>query len=327
MAAPSPLEPDDLEFRSLVVTAAEPAALDIVRFELRDPQGATLPAFLPGAHVPVRTPAGAVRRYSLTSDPAQGDRYEIAVKRDAAGRGGSISLVDTVRAGTRLAVAAPRNEFALHPRAKRFLFIAGGIGITPIMAMMRHLAATGGPRFELHYCTRGPAHTAFADALADDALRPFVHLHHDGGDPAQAFDFWPLLEKPQPGTHVYCCGPRGLMDAVRDMSGHWAGGSVHFESFGVDAALRRRDRAFRVRLARSGTVLDVPAERTLLEVLREHGVRVRSSCEAGSCGTCRTTLCAGDVEHRDFVLGPEEHATQIMVCVSRARGDEIAVDL
>ncbi|MFO1412919.1 MAG: PDR/VanB family oxidoreductase [Burkholderiales bacterium] len=324
---PEDAAPEDLAFRDLVVTVAAPAAVDIVRYELRAPDGGPLPAFEPGAHVPVRTPAGVVRRYSLAGDPADTDRYEIAVKRDAAGRGGSVSMVDTLRAGSTLPVAAPRNEFALHPRAKRFLFIAGGIGITPVMAMLRHLVATGGPRFDLHYCTRSLAHTAFADALADDALREHVHLHHDDGDPARAFDFWPLLEKPQAGTHVYCCGPRGLMDAVRDMSGHWAGGSVHFESFGVDAALRRTDHAFRVRLARSGRVVDVPADRSLLEALREHGVRVMSSCEAGSCGTCRTGLVAGDVEHRDFVLGPDQQAGEIMVCVSRARGDEITLDL
>jgi len=327
LSSPLESEPADLVFRELAVTRVEPAAIDIVRFELRDPDGGPLPPFAPGAHIPVRTPAGVTRRYSLANDPAEGDRYEIAVKRDAAGRGGSASMVDRLAVGSRLPVAEPRNEFELHPRAKRFLFIAGGIGITPMMAMVRHLASSDGAPFDLHYCTRSPAHTAYADVLADAALRDRVHFHHDDGDPARAFDFWPLLEKPQAGTHVYCCGPRGLMDAVRDMSGHWSGGSVHFESFGVDAALRRHDHPFQVRLARSGAVYEVPADRTILEVLREHGVRVASSCEAGSCGTCRTGLCAGEVEHRDFVLGPEEQETAIMVCVSRARGDEITLDL
>jgi phthalate 4,5-dioxygenase reductase component len=320
-------EADDLVFNELLVTQAAPAAVDIVRYELRDPGGGPLPPFAPGAHIPVRTPAGVVRRYSLTNDASETDRYEIAVKRDDAGRGGSRSMVDQLAAGARLPVAAPRNEFALHPRARRFLFIAGGIGITPILAMMRHLAAMGGPRFDLHYCTRDAANTAFARELADEAFRDCVSLHHDGGDPARGFDFWPLLEKPVPGTHIYCCGPRGLMDAVRDMTGHWAGGSVHFESFGVDAALRRTDRPFRVQLAGSGAAYDIPADRSILEVLRDRGVTVRSSCEAGSCGTCKTGLVAGDVEHRDFVLGPDEQATSIMICVSRARGDAITLDL
>lgn len=326
-APADPSDPDAFVFRDLVVARAATAARDIVRFELVDPDGAELPPFDPGAHLPVRTPAGVVRRYSLCGDAAERFRYEIAVKRDAAGRGGSASMVDRLREGSLLPVAAPRNEFALHPRARRFLFIAGGIGITPIMAMMRRLVATEGPAFALHYCTRDADHTAFADVLAEPPLRDRVHLHHDGGDAARAFDFWPLLEKPQPGTHVYCCGPRGLMDAVRDMSGHWAGGSVHFESFGVDAALRRHDRPFEIRLARSGTCHDVPADRSILEVLRERGVVVRSSCEAGSCGTCRTGLVDGEAEHRDFVLGPDEQASQIMVCVSRARGESLTLDL
>jgi len=317
----------DLEFTDLAVTAVTPLASGIVGFALRDPGGADLPAFTPGAHIAVRTPGAAIRRYSLCNPPHQSDRYEIAVKRDAAGRGGSVSMADRLRIGDPLPVAAPRNEFELHPRAKRFLFIAGGIGITPIVAMLRHLSATDGPPFHLHYCTRSRDDAAFADVLAAPEFAAHVDLHHDGGDPARAFDFWPLLEKPVPGTHVYCCGPRTLMDAVRDMSGHWASGTVHFESFGVDAALRRSDRPFAIRLARSGMRIDVAADQSILEALRAQGIAVRSSCEAGSCGSCRTSLVAGDVEHRDFVLSEPEHATQIMVCVSRARGAELVLDL
>jgi phthalate 4,5-dioxygenase reductase subunit len=152
-----------------------------------------------------------------------------------------------------------------------------------------------------------------------------VIVHHDGGDPARAFDLWPLLEKPGPG-HLYCCGPRPLMDAVRDMTGHWPGGRVHFESFVDGAAARPDDRPFAVRLARSGRVLEVPVGRSLLQVLRDAGVEVPSSCESGTCGSCRTTLLAGTADHRDLVLFPEEHATAIMVCVSRACGGELVID-
>ena len=318
--------PDTFDFADLAVSAMTPLAVDIVGIELRDPAGAILPSFAPGAHLPLRTPGGAVRRYSLCNDPRETDRYEIAVKRDAAGRGGSISMTDDLRVGDRLPVAAPRNEFALYPRAKRFLFIAGGIGITPIMAMMRHLLATEGPRFDLHYCTRSPAHAAFANELAAAPYHGRATLHHDDGDAARAFDFWPILEKPS-GAHIHCCGPRALMDAVRDMTGHWPGGSVHFESFGVDAALRRTDRPFSVLLARSNDRVEVPADRSILEALRMRGHAPRSSCEAGSCGTCRTTLLAGEAEHRDFVLGEHERAGQIMICVSRARSAELVLDL
>jgi phthalate 4,5-dioxygenase reductase subunit len=151
-------------------------------------------------------------------------------------------------------------------------------------------------------------------------------IHHDGGDPANAFDLWPLLEKPT-NQHIYCCGPRALMDSVRDMSGHWPFGAVHFESFGVDAETRRHDSAFDVELARSGRTIHVAANQSILEALRAARIQVRSSCEAGSCGSCRTGLLAGDVEHRDFVLSEAERGASIMVCCSRARTGSLVLDI
>lgn len=316
---------DEPTFTDLVVASAVLAADDIMQFELRAVDGGALPAFTAGSHVKVKTPAGGLRNYSLCNAPQQKDRYVIAVKRDAQGRGGSLSMCDRLSIGARLPVAPPVNEFALSERASRFLFIAGGIGITPILSMMRQLTATGRERFHLYYCTRSASSTAFAAEVAAE-FPGKVTFHHDGGDPARAFDFWPLLEKPST-AHVYCCGPRGLMDGVRDMSGHWPFGSIHFESFGIDAATRRQDKAFDVRLARSGTVVHVPAQCSILEALRAKGVSIRSSCEAGSCGSCRTGLLEGEAEHRDFVLGENEHATQIMACVSRARSPELVLDL
>jgi len=316
---------DDTLFAELEVTAAEPIAESIKRFELRHPERASLPPFTAGSHLPVVTPSGALRRYSLCNDPQEVDRYEIAVKREAAGRGGSIGMVDRLRVGDRIAVAAPRSEFSLAPRAKRFLFIAGGIGITPILSMMRHLATTGAAPFRLVYLTRNAASTAFADVLASD-FAAVTTIHHDEGDPERAFDLWPLLEKPT-NAHIHCCGPRALMDAVRDMSGHWPFRAVHFESFGVDAATRSHDAPFEVRLARSSRTIPVPANQSILEALRAAGVHVRSSCEAGSCGSCRTGLLEGDVEHRDFVLGEDERTREIMVCCSRARSGLLVLDL
>jgi phthalate 4,5-dioxygenase reductase subunit len=191
---------------------------------------------------------------------------------------------------------------------------------------MRHLATTGTGTFRLVYLTRDRESTPFADVVAQPGFAPHVTLHHDHGDPARSFDLWPLLAKPTK-AHVYCCGPRGLMDAVRDMSGHWPIGAVHFESFGVDAATRARDAAFDVELAHSDRVVHVPADRSILEALRDVGIHVRSSCEAGSCGSCRTVLLAGDVEHRDFVLGEAEREREIMVCCSRARSGRLVLDL
>jgi phthalate 4,5-dioxygenase reductase subunit len=315
------------KFAKLVVAGKRNVADGIVSFELRDPEGRELPAFTAGAHVTVRVPSGANRNYSLSNAPDERGRYVIAVKRDAAGRGGSISMTDDVAEGDLIDVSEPRNEFELNDRARSYVFVAGGIGITPILSMMRHLKATDGPRFKLYYLTRSPQVTAFIDELTGPEWKSHVVVHHDFGDLANAFDFWPVFEKAGSGTHVYCCGPRALMDGVRDMTGHWPQGSVHFESFGVDAALSAQNEAFTVKLERSGRCFDIPVDRSILEVLRDNGIRAPSSCESGTCGSCRTTLCAGEVEHRDMVLGEDEKTSQIMICVSRAKRGELVLDL
>lgn len=311
---------------ALRVARADRIADEIHLFELRHPGGGELPAFAAGSHITLQVPAGLLRKYSLCNDPAERDRYVIAVKREAAGRGGSISLVDGTRVGDLLPTYAPENNFALTARATSFLFIAGGIGITPIMAMVRHLKSTGQGRFKLHYCTRMPQATAFLEELTAPAFRGQVRIHHDDGDPARALDLWPLLQRPS-GAHLYCCGPRAMMEAVRDMTGHWSRPAVHFESF-VEGTERRTadDRAFSVRLARSGEVVEVPANMSILEALRARGHQVPSSCESGTCGTCRTRLLGGEADHRDLVLSDAERPDNIMVCVSRARSSEIVID-
>ncbi len=312
-------------FMNLRVTAKTQVATDIWCFELRHPQGQPLPAFTAGSHLTVQTPAGARRNYSLCSDPADTGCYQIAVKRDAQGRGGSISMADDVQAGDALAVSVPRNNFELDPRADAFLFIAGGIGITPILSMMRELRRSGRAGFRLIYCARDAAGTAFRELLQHD-FDGHVLLHHDHGDLEQAIDLWPEFETPG-RAHVYCCGPRGLMDAVADMTGHWPTEAIHFESFGVDAGQFAGNAPFPVRLQRSSATVTVAADQSILEALRGAGYAVPSSCESGTCGSCRTGLIAGEAEHRDMVLMDEEKAHQIMVCVSRSCGGELVLDL
>ena len=314
------------EWTPLAVARTWPVARAIRAFELRDPAGRELPAFTPGAHVTVRVPNGMLRKYSLVNDSAERDRYVIAVKREAAGRGGSASLVDDCTAGVMLPCSVPRNDFALEPKARERLFVAGGIGITPILSMVRHLASTGDARFRLYYFTRSAEDTAFADELAVPPYADRVVIHHDGGDPARSFDLWPLFERPRP-AHVYACGPRPMLQAIRDMTGHWPASSIHVESFADAATLAvPEDRPFRVRLARSGQTVEVGAHQSILEALRTHGLDVPSSCESGTCGTCRTRLVEGVAEHRDLVLSEAEHADSIMVCVSRARSPELVID-
>ncbi|MDO9405725.1 MAG: PDR/VanB family oxidoreductase [Polaromonas sp.] len=313
------------EFTSLKVTRKEAVAAGIYLFELRHPLGEALPPFTAGSHLTVEVPSGVRRNYSLCSDPADTSAYQIAVKRDERGRGGSVSMADDVQEGQLLSVSAPRNNFELVGHAKDFIFVAGGIGITPILSMMRHLKAQGDTGFKLYYCTRDAAGTAFIDAINGE-FPGQAEIHHDNGDINQALDLWPVFEKPG-AAHVYCCGPKGLMDSVQDMSGHWPTGNVHFESFGVDATAHAENKPFTVQLAESGKTIAVGAEQTILEALRACGLRVPSSCESGTCGSCKTVLLAGEAEHRDMVLTEEEHAGHIMVCVSRAKSPELVLDL
>src|SRR5581483_2784866 len=200
-----------------------------------------------------------------------------------------------------------------------YTFIAGGIGITPILSMIRYLKSSGGPKFKLYYCTRSKEQTAFREELSAPEFRGQVVMHHDGGDLDKALDLWPALENPK--GHVYCCGPRGLMDSVRDMAGHWNASNVHFEAFSDAQSHKPDDRAFRVRLARSGAVVEVPADKTILEAIRAACFEAPSSCESGTCGTCKTKLRAGEPDHRDLVLAERERAGNIMICVSRAKSD------
>jgi phthalate 4,5-dioxygenase reductase subunit len=309
----------------LRISAMTDVAQGIRSFELVQPDGTELPPFTPGSHVKVQAPNGMVRKYSLCNDPAERLRYVVTVKRESGGQGGSLSMHEA-RVGDTLPTSLPDNAFPLVDNARSHLFIAGGIGITPILSMIRSFGAAPPVPWKLVYLTREAAATAFLEELTQPALRGRVRLHHDHGDPQQALDLWPLLEKPN-SAHLYCCGPRPLMDAVRDMSGHWSPANVHFESFAEGGPALPDDRPFRVALQRSGREFDVPAGKSILTVLREHGMEARSSCESGTCGTCRTTLVAGEADHRDLVLMPEEMASQIMICVSRARSERLVIDL
>ncbi|MGE5772338.1 MAG: PDR/VanB family oxidoreductase [Hyphomicrobiales bacterium] len=310
---------------TLRVTRNEEIADGIHLLEFRDPAGNQLPEFTAGAHIAVRVPNGMLRKYSLCNDPAEHDRYQIAVKRDISGRGGSCSLIDDVRAGAELMVTAPVNDFALPPRAQDFLFIAGGIGVTPIMAMIRQVMAEG-KHFRLFYCSRSPETTAFREELSAQHFKNTVTIHYDQGDASRSLDLRPILAERKNREHLYCCGPRPLMEAVRAMTDHWSPTAVHFEAFSDAETHKAGDKPFKVRLAHSGEVLDVPTTKTILEVLRDHGLDVPSSCETGTCGTCRTKLLAGEADHRDLVLAEHERKDTIMICVSRAHSEEITID-
>lgn len=305
----------------LDVVEVRPLTSEITEYRLRQPDGGALPAFTPGAHITVTTPGGANRRYSLVNSGHEPSEYVIAVKREQLSRGGSKSMHEDVREGTTLTVTPPENSFPLGS-ASRYLLIAGGIGVTPILAMARELAETGAA-FEVIYCTRSAESTAYASALREIAGARLT-LHHDQGDPAQVFDFWDHFATPS-ATHVYCCGPKPLMDEIKAISGHWPSHQIHFEDFKPVEVTQAEDQPFEVCLASTGQVFQVPADRSILETFRAKGVRVPSSCESGTCGSCRMQLVSGEVEHRDYVLVGAERQEYVMVCVSRGR-DRITVD-
>lgn len=311
---------------SLRLARKEEIAQGIHVFELRDPGGAELPPFTGGAHVTLRTPKGLVRKYSLCNDPAERDRYVTAIKREQPSRGGSIDLIDNTKPGDTLSVAPPVNDFALPPRAIDLLFIAGGIGITPFMAMIGQLRAEPGKRFRLYYCTRSPEATAFLEELSGPEFKGNVKVHHDQGDPAQSLDLWPVLEQRKNREHLYCCGPRALMETVRDLTGHWSPTAVHFEAFAEPERTKPDDKPFLLQLARSGAEFEVPVGTTILEAMHARGYDAPSSCESGTCGTCRTKVLAGEADHRDLVLNEHDRHDQIMICVSRAHGAVLKID-
>lgn len=303
----------------------------ICSFELVSADGTPLPAFSAGSHVDVQVPGGLTRQYSLCNDPAESHRYLIAVLRDPASRGGSVAMHDQVREGDVLEISAPKNHFALAHGAQRSLLLAGGIGVTPILCMAERLAITGA-WFEMHYCTRSPARTAFAARIAASAFSSRVHLHFDDGDAQQQLDLPALLATPQPETHLYVCGPKGFIDAVlaTARTAGWPPECLHHEFFtGGGAQPAQGEGGFEVMLASSGRVITVPGDRTVVQALAAAGVEVPTSCEQGVCGTCLTRVLEGEPDHRDLYLTPEEQAAndQFLPCCSRARSPRLVLDL
>lgn len=315
----------DQELRRVRVAAVHDVAVDVRTYELVSADGRPLPDWTPGSHIDVHVPAGLVRQYSLCSDPTIRNRYRIAVKKEPGGRGGSLSMHEDVETGSVLAIGLPRNYFPLASDHAPSLLIAGGIGITPIYAMARSLAADGRRSWTLHYCARSAAHAALRDEL--QRLAPQSVVQHFSEAPV--LDVASLLGAQAPDVHVYCCGPVGLMAAVKEATANRDPERVHFEWFAAPPVDHSHDQVFEIELARSGIVANVSADRTILQVVRECGIDAPSSCEAGVCGTCETVLLAGDADHRDLLLTPDERAQNrsIMICVSRARSKRLVLDL
>jgi ferredoxin-NADP reductase len=297
----------------LVVRSVIPEAVDVVSVRLSNPDWSALPAWQPGCRVDLRLPSGVGRQYSLCGDPDDRWTYRIAVRKLGIGS----QEVHALREGDVVTVKGPRNAFPFI-RAPRYLFVAGGIGITPILPMVK-LAAARAAGWHLVYCGRSRESMPFMAEIAElDQDRVWIRPDTEYGVPVRGAQ---LLTSALPDTQVYCCGPPPMIDGVR--VDRTAG--LHYERFSPPPIIDGRP--FEIELRRSSTVLKVPADRTALDVIRDAIPSVPYSCRQGFCGTCSTRVLAGEVRHHDRVLTDDERAHQMAICVSRARDARIVLDL
>ncbi|MFF6809926.1 PDR/VanB family oxidoreductase [Streptomyces sp. NPDC012403] len=308
---------DDIE---LVVERREPAAEGVLVLTLRHPSGAQLPVWEPGAHIDLLLGPGLERQYSLCGDPADRGSWRIAVLRERNGRGGSAHVHERVRPGDKVRARGPRNRFRLEP-AGRYRFVAGGIGITPVLPMLAAVEAAGAD-WTLLYGGRTRASMAFTGELARYGERVTLAPEDETG----LLDLSPVLAGLPEDTLVYCCGPGPLLDAVGERC---PAGVLRVERFRLEDRHAGTGGAFEVVLARSGRTLTVPPDVSVLDAVRGAGVEVLYSCTEGTCGTCETDVLEGEPDHRDSVLTEEERAAgeTMLICVSRCRGRRLVLDL
>lgn len=299
----------------------------VTRFRFVRSDGGLLPTFSGGAHTVVEMKDGDVNRlnpYSLMSDPMDQTAYTISVRRDDEGRGGSLFMHQQVKAGDEMVISYPVNLFALDLRAKKHLMIAGGIGITPFLAQIKQLSAMNG-RFELHYACRSPSLGSYADALTKDHPQN-VQVYFD--DQKQAIDLENLLDGQPLGTHIYVCGPKGMIDWVRTKAAAlgWPREAIHYEEF----LAPQSGKPFEVKLSVSNKVVTVGEHQSLLEAIEAAGVDAPYLCRGGACGQCETSVVGYDGKflHRDHWLDDTEKASgqKIMPCVSRFEGKTLVLD-
>lgn len=299
----------------------------VTRFKFERTDGGLLPTFSGGAHTVIEMQDGDVTRrnpYSLMSDPADQSAYTISVRRDDEGRGGSLFLHNNVKIGDRMTLSYPVNLFSLDLRAKKHLMLAGGIGITPFLSQIKQLAASHGS-FELHYAVRTETLGSYVEELCSQHGN-HVHVYYD--DQKQAIDLDGLLNGQPLGTHVYVCGPKGMIDWVRGRAEAlgWPGESIHYEEFLAPPP----GEAFDVSLAASGKTITVGEQQSLLEAIEAAGVEAPYLCRGGACGQCETDVvsCDGELLHNDHWLDEEQmkSGTKIMPCVSRFAGKSLVLD-
>lgn len=306
------------------VGAVRQEACDIRAYDLEAPNGVELPAFDAGAHVSVYLPNGLARSYSLVGSPSDRHSYTIAVKCERGGRGGSAFMHDRVIVGSQLEIDAPLNNFRLDEHAPHTVLVAGGIGITPIYAMVTRLTGLG-RSWELLYAARSPEDAAFYQALSSLAGgRVQFYFFESAGQKLNLAD---VFKGRPPGTHYYCCGPSAMLDEFV-ASATVAPAFVHIERF-TGRADQGPGTGFHVKLARDGRTLFIPPDASILDVLAENGIEVSSSCREGLCGACETRVLEGVPDHKDFVLDDDRRESNevMMICCSRALSETLTLDI
>ena len=319
----------DLGERRLQVRSTIWEAEGIHSYELRDPAGGELVPFTAGAHIDLHLPTGVVRSYSLTNPQDERRRYVIAVQRDRSSRGGSTWVHDRLKLGDMITIAGPRNNFPLAEDAARSLFIAGGIGITPLWCMVQRLTALGRP-FELIYCVRTRKEAALIEPLTALAQRPGVTItfNFDGEPGGKMLDIAAVTAAAAPTTHIYCCGPLPMLEAFEAATKELRAERIHVEYFTAKDA-PAAEGGFTVVLAKTGRSFQIAPGKTILETLLDAGLNVAPSCLEGVCGTCETKVLEGIPDHRDVVLTDSERKANktMMICCSGAKTDKLVLDL
>ncbi|RXR30472.1 PDR/VanB family oxidoreductase [Sphingobium fluviale] len=302
---------------------------DVAAFVLEPALGAALPAYEAGAHIDVKLPNGLIRQYSLCGTPDRSGRYEIGVLCDASGRGGSICMHENVRLDDQIEISPPRNLFPLASMQERALLFAGGIGVTPILAMAQQLARLG-TNFAMHYCARSTSRAAFRERIAVSPFADRVTFHFDD-QPETVMDAKALLASPEAGTHLYVCGPSGFMDHILNTAraAGWAESNIHYEHFSAPAGGANGQDGFEIEVADDGTIIPVAQGQTALEALRSAGFDIPASCEQGICGACITTVVDGIPDHRDMYLSvAEQEANDCFTpCCSRALTPRLTIKI
>lgn len=311
------------------VVSRKTEAHGICSYELARLDESPLPAFSAGSHIDVHLPDGLIRQYSLCNYPDERHRYLIGVLKDPASRGGSQHLHEQINTGDRLHISEPRNLFPLVHEARRSLLFAGGIGITPILCMAERLAHSNAD-FELHYCARSSDRAAFVERIRLSAFADRVFVHFDE-QPETLMNAAQVLANPQTDVHLYVCGPAGFMQHVLDSARAqgWAEDRLHREYFAAAAIDSSHDGSFSVKVASSGQIIEIPADKTVVAVLESHGIDIPMSCEQGVCGTCLTNVLEGIPDHRDMFLTEEEQAcnNQFTPCCSRSKSPLLVLDI